>query len=63
MKVGDLIYVTKSMLEMGYPEVGIVVGIKNNRYVIGFPTGIVQPFHPRWVRDKPIKRRNNGRKS
>ena len=63
MKVGDLIYMSKSMLEMGYPEVGVVVAMKGKHYVVGFPNGMVQPFHPRWVKDIPAKRRNNGRKS
>tara|TARA_R100000406_G_scaffold82536_1_gene64754 strand:+ start:266 stop:451 length:186 start_codon:yes stop_codon:yes gene_type:complete len=61
MKVGDLVYMTKSMLEMRYPEMGIVVGMKGKHYVVGFPNGIVQPFHPKWVRDTPLKRRNNGK--
>ena len=61
MKVGDLAYMSKSMLEMGYPEVGIVV-VKNDRhYFVAFPNGMVQPFHPRWVRDTPVKGRNNAR--
>ena len=60
MEIGDLIYMSKSMLEMGYPEMGIVVGMKGKHYVVGFLNGMVQPFHPRWVRDKPIERRNSG---
>ena len=63
MKVGDLAYMSKSMLEMGYPDIGIVVATKGDHYIVAFPDGIVQPFHPRWVKDIPTKRRNNGRKS
>ena len=63
MEVGDLAYMSKSMLEMGYPEMGVVVGMKGNHYVVGFPNGMVQPFHPRWVKNIPVKRRNNGRES
>ncbi len=59
MKIGDLVYMSKSMLEMGYPEMGVVVGMKGNHYVVGFPNGLVQPFHPNWVRAISIERRNN----
>ncbi len=62
MKIGDLVYMSKSMLEMGYPEMGIVVGMKGKHYVVGFSNGLVQPFHPNWVRAILIERRNNGRK-
>ena len=61
MKVGDLVYMTKSMLEMGYPEIGIVVGITTRCYIVGFSNGIIQPFDSRWVSKEPIKWRNNGR--
>ena len=57
MKIGDLIYMSKSMLLMGYPEVGTVIGVKARCYVIGFPSGMVQPFDPRWVSKKPIEGR------
>lgn len=63
MKIGDLIYMSKSMLEMGYPEMGIVIGMKGKHYVVGFSNGIVQPFAQCWVRAIAIERRNNGRKS
>ena len=63
MKIGDLAYMSKSMLEMGYPEIGIVVAKKGDHYIVAFPDGMVQPFHPRWVKDIPVNRRNNGRKS
>lgn len=63
MKIGDLIYMSKSMLEMGYPEMGIVVGMKDKHYVVGFSNGNIQAFHPNWVRAISIERRNNGRKS
>jgi len=59
MKIGDLAYMTSSMLEMGYPEVGIIIGMKCRRYVVAFPNGIVQPFAQCWIRKEPIKRRNN----
>ena len=62
MEVGDLTYMSKSMLEMGYPEMGIVVGMKGNHYVVGFPNGLVQVFHPKWLRAISLERRNNGRK-
>ncbi len=61
MKIGDLAYMSKSMLEMGYPEVGIIIGIKSRCYIVGFPNGTVQPFNSRWVRKEPIKGRNNGK--
>ena len=63
MKVGDLIYMSKSMLEMGYPDVGVVVAMKGKHYVVGFPNGMVQPFHPRWVKAISTERRNNARKN
>ena len=46
---------------MGYPEMGIVVGMKGKHYVVGFPNGLVQPFHPNWVRAISIERKNNGK--
>ena len=55
MKVGDLAYMTRSMLEMGYPEIGIVVDITDDYYLVAFENGNIQPFHPRWVRDTPLK--------
>tara|TARA_E500000305_G_scaffold62179_1_gene49554 strand:- start:46 stop:231 length:186 start_codon:yes stop_codon:yes gene_type:complete len=61
MQIGDLIYMSRSMLEMGYPEMGIVVGMKGKHYVVGFTNGIVQWFHPKFVKDKPVKRRNSGK--
>ena len=63
MKIGDLAYMSKSMLEMRYPEMGIVVGLKGKHYIVAFTNGIVQPFHPKFIKDKPVKRRNNGRES
>jgi hypothetical protein len=45
------------MLEMGYPEMGIVVGMKGNHYVVGFPNGLVQVFHPKWLRAISLERR------
>ena len=62
MKVGDLAYMTKSMLEMGYSEFGIVIDVKDNYYLVAFENGNIQAFHPRWVRNDPIKRRQDGRK-
>ena len=59
MKIGDLVYMSKSMLEMGYTEMGIVVGMKGNHYVVGFPNGLVQPFHHKWVRAISIERSKN----
>ena len=59
MKIGDLAYMSKSMLEMRYPEMGIVVGLKGKHYIVAFTNGIVQPFHPKFIKDKPVKRRNN----
>jgi hypothetical protein len=57
MEVGDLAYMSNSMLEMGYPEMGIVVGMKGNHYVVGFPNGLVQVFHPKWLRAISLERR------
>ena len=57
MKVGDIAYMTKSMLEMGYTELGIVIDVTDSYYLVAFENGNIQPFHPRWVRSEPIKRR------
>ena len=57
MKVGELAYMTRSMIEMGCPELGTIIGIKPRCYIVGFPNGTVQPFNSRWVSEQPIKRR------
>ena len=45
------------MSDNNWEEIGTVIGIKARCYVIGFPNGMVQPFDPRWVSNKPIERR------
>ena len=55
MKVGDLAYMSKSMLKMHYPKLGVVIGMKGVHYIIAFPNGVVQPFHPKWIREMPIE--------
>ena len=53
MKVGDLAYLNKSMRDLNYPEVGIVVAIEGGRYRIGFPDGSTAIFHPSRLEDRP----------
>ena len=55
MKVGDLAHMSKSMLKMNYPEFGVVIGMKGVHYIVAFPNGVVQPFHPKWIKEIPIE--------
>ncbi len=58
MQVGDLAYLNKSMRELNYPEVGIVVAIEGGRYRIGFPDGSTSIFHPSRFERKPTTKRS-----
>jgi hypothetical protein len=56
MKVGDLAYLNKTMRDLNYPEVGIVVAIEGGRYRIGFPDGSTSIFHPSRLENRPTKK-------
>ena len=56
MKVGDLAYLNKTMRELNYPEVGIVVAIEGGRYRLAFPDGSIQIFHPSRIQNHPINK-------
>ena len=55
MQVGDIAYMSHSMINMGYPYFGIVTDIKGGRFIIYFHSGFKQVFDPRWVLNKPKK--------
>jgi len=57
VKIGDLAYPNKSMRELNYPEVGIVIAIEGGRYRLGFPDGSTQIFHPSRLENKPITKK------
>ena len=40
MQIGDLVYMSKSMLEMRYPEMGIIVGLNSTSLEWGHKYGI-----------------------
>ena len=48
-KIGDLVYLHSSMLKMNYPEYGTIIDEKGGRFYVGFSTGMIQVFHPRWL--------------
>ena len=57
MKVGDLAYLNKTMRDLNYQEVGIVVAIEGGRYRIGFPDGSTSIFHPSRLENRPATKK------
>ena len=45
-KIGDLIQPTERMRGFGYDEPGIIIKVYGGRYVLAFPNGNQQVFHP-----------------
>ena len=52
MKIGDLAHPVQRMVDMGYPCVGIIIGIKGGRDHVSFHNGTTAFFHPRWIKNE-----------
>ena len=53
-KIGDLVYATERMRNFGYSEPAIIIKRYGGRYVLAFPDGSTQVFHPNHL--KPDKK-------
>ena len=45
-KIGDLVFPTDRMRSYGYPEPAIIIKRYGGRYILAFPDGSTQVFHP-----------------
>ena len=46
MQVGDLVQPTDRMRSFGYDKPAIIIGTYGARYILAFPDGSTQVFHP-----------------
>jgi hypothetical protein len=54
MQIGDLIQPTDRMRDFGYDMPAVIVGVYGARYILAFPDGTTQVFHPNHL--KPVKK-------
>ena len=53
-RIGDLVQPTDRMRDFGYDMPAVVVGVYGARYILAFPDGTTQVFHPNHL--KPVKK-------
>jgi len=53
-KIGDLVQATDRMRGFGYDMPAVVVGVYGGRFLLAFPDGSRQVFHPNHL--KPVKK-------